>query len=217
MAATPEGDESRSGFIDNLAAAIYKQGEIANEAEEYRLAADHFLRVRSAAPTSAIRSAAEYDAGAALMRLKDWTAAVAVLEAFRSSFPEHPLQLEATKQIALAYRESGELSRAASEYDRISTQSDDPALRREALLVAGDLYAESKAQNRALEAYVRYVKEFPQPVETALETRSKIAEIHKAAKLPSRHLRSAIGTGARSALNKLLRCSFFNWLSASSV
>jgi tetratricopeptide (TPR) repeat protein len=181
LSATPEGDESRSGFIDNLAAAIYKQGEIANEAEEYRLAADHFLRVRSAAPTSAIRSAAEYDAGAALMRLKDWTAAVAVLEAFRSSFPEHPLQLEATKQIALAYRESGELSRAASEYDRISTQSDDPALRREALLVAGDLYAESKAQNRALEAYVRYVKEFPQPVETALETRSKIAEIHKAA------------------------------------
>src|SRR5262249_13175560 len=76
LAVTPEGDESRASFVDNLAASIYKQGELANQAEDYRAAADHFLRIRSAAPTSAIRATAEYDAGAALIRLKDWTAAV---------------------------------------------------------------------------------------------------------------------------------------------
>ena len=62
--------------------------KLANEAQDYRAAADHFLRIRSAAPTSVIRAAAEYDAGAALIRLEDWTAAASVLEAFRSTYPE---------------------------------------------------------------------------------------------------------------------------------
>src|SRR6266704_908967 len=178
---TPQGDESRAPFVDNLAASIYKQGEIANEAQDYRAAADNFLRIRSAAPTSSIRATAEYDAGAALIRLEDWKAAVEVLEAFRSTFPENKLQLDATKQIALAYRQSGQLSRAAGEYDRIASQSEDPALRSEALLDAGDLYSQSNSRDRALDAYNRYVKEFPKPVETAIETRFKIAEMYKAA------------------------------------
>jgi outer membrane protein assembly factor BamD (BamD/ComL family) len=181
LAVTPEDDESHAGFVDNLAASIYKQGELANDAEDYRAAADHFLRIGSAAPTSTIRATAEYDAGAALIRLEDWTAAAGVLEAFRSTFPEHELQLEATRQIALAYREDGQLSRAAGEYERIASESEEPALRSEALLVAGELYGESGARDRALDAYLRYVDEFPEPVETALETRFKIAEMYKEA------------------------------------
>src|SRR5213594_3072847 len=58
LASTPEGDESRAGFVDNLAATIYKQGEAANQAQDYRAAADHFLRIRSEAPTSSIRPTA---------------------------------------------------------------------------------------------------------------------------------------------------------------
>src|SRR5215475_10852844 len=180
LAATPESDESRTALVDNLAASIYRQGELANEAKDYRAAADHFLRIRTAAPTSSIRPAAEYDAGAALIRMQDWKAAVDVLEAFRTTFPNNKLTLEATKQIAYAYRQSGQLSHAAGEYDRIASQSDDPVLRSEALLDAGDLYAQSNSRDRALDAYNRYVKEFPKPVETAIETRFKIAEIYKA-------------------------------------
>jgi len=181
LAVTPEDDKSRAALVDNLAASIYKQGEIANAAGDYRAAADHFLRIRSEAPTSSIRPTAEYDAGAALIRLKDWTAAAGVLEAFRSAYPQHKLLLEATRQIANAYRESGQLSRAAEEYERVASQSEDETLRRESLLVAGDLYEQSNARDRALGAYRRYVDEFPRPVEAALETRFKIAEIHKAA------------------------------------
>ncbi|HEX5109569.1 MAG TPA: tetratricopeptide repeat protein [Vicinamibacterales bacterium] len=180
LAVTPESDGSRAGLVDNLAASIYKQGELANEAQDYRAAADHFMRIRTAAPTSAIRPTAEYDAGAALIRLQDWTGAVKVLDGFRTAFPQHELRLEADKQIANAYRQNGDLSSAATEYDRLASQSTDPALRSEALLVSGDLYAQAKAQDRALDVYRRYVKEFPRPVETALETRSKIAEIYKA-------------------------------------
>lgn len=181
LAATPHDDESRQGLVDNLAASIYKQGELASAAQDYRAAADHFLRIRQSAPTSAIRAAAEYDAGAALIQLKDWTAAADVLEAFRSAYPEHELQREATKQIAFVYRESGQLGRAAGEYERIASEAQDPALRSEALLVAGDLYVQSSARDAALDAYGRYVEEFPRPVETNVETRFKIAELRKAA------------------------------------
>src|SRR5256886_8942536 len=55
---TPETDESRASFVDNFAASIYKQGEIANEAQDYRAAADNFLRIRTAAPASTIRATA---------------------------------------------------------------------------------------------------------------------------------------------------------------
>jgi tetratricopeptide (TPR) repeat protein len=187
LAVTPEGDESRAALVDTLAASIYKQGEQANGAQDYRAAAGHFLRIRSAAPTSGIRPAAEYDAGVALIRLRDWQAAAEVLDAFRTTYPDHALQPEATKQIAYAYRESGQLSRAAGEYDRIASQSGDPALRGEALLVAGDLYLQSDAPDRALDVLTRYVSAFPRPMETALEARIKIAGIHKAAGDASRY------------------------------
>jgi len=176
---TPESDGSRAALVDNLAASIYKQGERANDAQDYRAAASHFLRIRSSAPTSAIRAAAEYDAGAALIHLKDWTAAVNELDAFRKTFPNHELQLEATKQIAGAYRQNGQLGRAADEYDRLASQSKDSTLRSEALLIAGDLYAQSNRRDRALDVYTRYVKEFPRPVETTIEIRFKIAEMYK--------------------------------------
>jgi tetratricopeptide (TPR) repeat protein len=181
LADTPEGDESRAALVDNLAASIYKQGELANKAHNYRAAADNFLRIRSVAPTSSIRATAEYDAGAALVRLQDWKAAVEVLEEFRSTFPEHKLHLEGAKLLAYAYRQNGQLSRAADEYNRIASQSADPALRSEALLDAGDLYEQSNDRDSALAAYIRYVNEFPRPVETAVETRFKIAQMYKAA------------------------------------
>ena len=180
LAATAPDDATRQALVDNLAASIYKQGETANAAQDFRAAADHFLRVRQAAPTSAIRPSAEYDAAAALIRLEDWAAAGSVLEAFRSAYPQHELQREATKQIAFVYRQSGQLARAAGEYDRVASESDDPALRGEALLVAGGLYEQSNDRDRALDVYGRYVTQFPQPVETAIETRSRIAELHKA-------------------------------------
>ncbi|HEX2494136.1 MAG TPA: tetratricopeptide repeat protein, partial [Steroidobacter sp.] len=176
---TPLNDEKRAAFVDNLAASIYKQGEQANAALDYRAAANHFLRVKQAAPASQICAAAEYDAGAALIKLQDWTAAAEVLDAFRRTYPEHPLHREATKQIAFVYRQSGQTSRAAGEYERIAAEADDPELRGEALLVAGDLYEQAKSSDRALVVYLRYAEEFPRPIELAVETRFKIAQIYK--------------------------------------
>lgn len=178
---TPADDDSYQGVVDNLAASIYKQGEQANLAGDYRAAADHFLRIAQAAPTSAIRPAAEYDAGAALIRLEDWTAAATVLESFRDAYPDHELHREATKQMAYVYRQEGNQSRAAEEYERVSAEADEPEARREALLLAGELYEEAKAPDRALAVYLRYVGQFAKPLETAVETRFKVAHLYEAA------------------------------------
>ena len=181
---TPAEDASRKGLIDNLAASIYKQGEQANAAQDYRAAADHFLRVAKAAPTSTIRPAAEYDAGAALMQLKDWAAAASVLDAFRKAYPEHELNREATKQIAFVKREEGNLSAAAAEYERVAAESDDDELAREALLEAGDLYEKSKADDRALAAYLA----LREPVPRAGRARARDAlEDRRDVRGPARH------------------------------
>jgi tetratricopeptide (TPR) repeat protein len=179
LAMTPADDESHQSVVDNLAASIYKQGEQANVLEDYRTAADHFLRVRQLAPTSSIRPSAEYDAGAALMRLEDWGAAASVLDDFRQAYPDHELNRDATRQIAHVYREDGQLSRAAEEYERVADEADDPVLRGESLLLAGELYEESGVGDRALSVYLRYVEQFPEPVELAVETRHKIAGMQR--------------------------------------
>jgi tetratricopeptide (TPR) repeat protein len=176
---TPDDDDSRQEVIDNLAAAIYKQAEQANLAEDYRSAADHFLRIGRTAPTSEIRPLAEYDAGAALTRLEDWAGAAAVLESFQETYPEHELYGEATKQMAFVYREQGNAVRAAAEYERVAGEAEDPVVRQEALLVAGELYENAEVMDRALAVYLDYVREFAAPIETAVETRFKIAEIQK--------------------------------------
>ncbi len=180
LALLPEGDKTHDELIDNLAASIYKQGEQANAAQDYRAAADHFLRVGRMAPTSKIRPTAEYDAAAALIQLKNWEMAASVLVGFRNNFPKNPLQTEVTKKIAYVYRENNQLSLAANEYERIERESLDEEIRRDALLVAAELHEKDGNSVRALEVYRRYVGYFPQPVELNLETRNKITEMLKA-------------------------------------
>jgi len=179
LALTPKDDEARQGVIDGLAAAIYKQGEQANLVEDYRAAADHFLRIKAVAPDSSIRSAAEYDAGAALMKLEDWTAAANVLEEFRSTHPEHELSTDATKQLAYVYREAGEIARSAEEHERIAAEAEDPDLRREAVLTAAELYDEAKVMDEAVRVYDQYVSEYPRPIDIAMETHDRLADIFK--------------------------------------
>jgi tetratricopeptide (TPR) repeat protein len=104
-----------------------------------------------------------------------------VLEAFRQAHPDHELYREATKQIAFVRQQEGNLSAAASEYERVAAEADDSELRREALLGAGDLYEKAGVAERALGVYLRYVEEFPRPLDVAVETRFEIAQMYEAA------------------------------------
>jgi len=179
LALLPADDKSRPTFTDNLAASIYKQGEEANARKDYRAAADHFLRVGRVAATSKVRVNAEYDAAVALIELKEWKTAATVLAGFRELFPGHQLQPEVTRKIAHVYREDGQLSLAAAEYERVETEFRDEEVRRGALILAAELYQQAGNTGKTLAVYRRFVGYFPQPVEVNLEMRNKIADILK--------------------------------------
>ena len=174
----PPEDQSVAAITENLAASIYRQGERAAEGGDDETAATHFLRIAEAAPSSKIRPAAEFDAAAALIRLKQWSRAAVVLESFRSVFPEHELGPKVTRQLAFVHRENGDPARAAKEYLRVSDEASAPELRAEALTVAGDLYVEAEMLGEALSAYQRFVTDFTDSLEAIVVTRHKMSELH---------------------------------------
>ena len=179
LAALPDKDPSRAKTIDRLAASVYKQAEQARATGRSDEAVAHFLRVGQVAPQSSIRATAEYDAAAVLIATKKWKTATQVLEAFRSRYPKHPLQDEVTNKLAAGYLETGQWSEAAVELERMAAARKEPKLAREALWQAGELYEKAGKRDRALAMYERYVKQNPEPLETAIEARHRLAMLCK--------------------------------------
>ena len=117
---TPERDAGRNDLVERQAAAIYKQGEQARAAGQTRDAVGHFDRVAAVAPQSTVRAAAQYDASAALIVLKDWDGAIRTLEDFRARFPNHALQGEVERQARRGLPGEGPVGRAAGEFERLA-------------------------------------------------------------------------------------------------
>ncbi len=179
IALTPEKDPARNELTERLAASIYKQGEQARAANKLRDAVGHFNRVAEVAPTSSVRPNAQFDAAAALIALKDWDAATRALEDFRSRFPKHPLQAEVSSKLALAYSEKGNWAQAAGEFERLADANKDPQVARSGLWQAAEMYEKGNAKPQAIRAYERYVKQYPQPLEPAMEARFRLAKFAK--------------------------------------
>ena len=170
--------KKRKELEENLAAAIYKQGEQAVKLLDHRAAADHFLRVSKLVPGSKIRSTSEYDAATALIQLKAWSEAADVLNAFRKSYPKNKLQPEITKKLAFIYKQDKKFAKAASEFERIFKETSDRAIRRESLLIAAELYEKIPDKDNELRLYKRFLKFFPKPIGEVLEIHNKIAVIY---------------------------------------
>lgn len=173
---TPETDASRKDALEFQAAAIYKQGEAARSAGQTGEAVANFQRVASVAPQSAVRATAQYDAAAAQLALKDWQGATATLEDFRRRFPGHALQPEVGKKLAVAYLEQAQWSSAAAEFERLAGDAKDPALARNALWQAAQLFDKAGDRRAAARAYTHYLAQYPQALEPAEESRARLAE-----------------------------------------
>ncbi|MEP7303337.1 MAG: tetratricopeptide repeat protein, partial [Caldimonas sp.] len=174
---TPERDATRNDLVERQAAAIYKQGEQARAAGQARDAVGHFTRVASVAPQSTVRAAAQYDASASLIALKDWDGAIRTLEDFRQRFPSHALQGEVSGKLAVAYLEKGQWAGAAGEFERLAASSPDPKIGRDALWQAGELYEKAGSRPNATRAYERYLAKNGQPLEPAVEARWRLAKL----------------------------------------
>ena len=212
LALTDKKDESYSSLTENLAASVYKQGEQARILDDHKLAAEHFLRVARVAPNSKIRPTAEYDAAASLIMLKQWAKVSDVLEGFRKRYPKHELLHDITKKLAVVYKENGEYLKAALEFERIEKENPkDDALRREALNQAAELYEKAELKDKALSVYLKLVNYFPEPIEEAVETRQKIADIYLAQGKHNKYiseLKRIISIDASSGANRTDRTKY---------
>jgi tetratricopeptide (TPR) repeat protein len=175
---TPASDQSRPQLADKLAASIYKQGEQARAAGDLDVAANHFLRVGTTVPASAIALTARYDAADAYVSLKQFPAAIKTLEEWRRDYPDSELQTDVTRKLAILYRDNKQPLQAAAEFERMAAFEKDPALQRESAWTAASLYLDAQQTPRAIQAYQKYVAQFPQPVEPAMEARSKLVSLY---------------------------------------
>ncbi|HYX74272.1 MAG TPA: tetratricopeptide repeat protein [Steroidobacteraceae bacterium] len=172
------GDEKlRSDLTERLAASVYKQGEAKQKAGDAAGAVEDYLRVERVAPESKIRANAQYDAAAQLIALKQWDRAIVVLEEFRRTFPQNPLQRDVTAKLAVAYSAANRPGAAAAEFEHIAANpAEDKGVQREALMQSADLYAKAGNTPKATAMLEKFVDTNPTPLNDAMEARQRLAE-----------------------------------------
>jgi TolA-binding protein len=177
----PANDADRANIEERIAASIYKQAEAKRVAGDSTGAVDDFLRVATLAPNSKARSNAEYDAAGILLQNKEWERAAQVLETFRRNYPNHELVPDATRSLAVAYLELGRGTQAAAELERVAARDQEPVeVRRAALWQAAELYDKAGSPTNAARLYASYVKQYPSPLDPAMDARQKLADMAKA-------------------------------------
>jgi cellulose synthase operon protein C len=174
----PANDPERAVIDERLAASIYKQGELKSKSGDSAAAVDDFLRVAALAPTSKVRANADFDAGALLIKDKQWDRAIVVLEGFHRNFPQSPLQVDVTRDLAVAYTESNHPGQAAVEFEQIAQTAGESAdVQREATLQAAELYDKAGNTAKSRTMLESFVKRYPQPLNPAMEARNKLSLI----------------------------------------
>jgi TolA-binding protein len=174
----PSRDPQRPAVTHQLGAVIYRQGEQAREAGEFRQAAAHFLRIGTVVPNAPQRPEADYDAAAAIVKADDWAQAADLFEAFVGRYPDHELVPDADKWLATAYGELGTPRKAAEVYLRIGQRRTESAeVRREAVWQAATLFDEAEARRSAAEGYRAYLQDFGVPLDRAQRARLRLAAL----------------------------------------
>lgn len=178
LALAGRSDPERADLTERLAAAVYRQGDAQRRAGHAEAAADDFLRVARVAPGSKIVETAQYDAAASLIDAQQWQRAIPILEGLRRSDPHGQYSAGIAGKLAVAYAAAGQAGAAAAEFERIAaTPGQDPAVEREALNQAANLYQKSGDDTRAAAVLERLVQQFPTPVPDAIEVRARLVDL----------------------------------------
>jgi len=179
LSMTESKDKKYPALIENLAAAIYKQGEQANKYGRHAIAAEHFLRITAITPNASLAASAQFDAAAALIANGNLSQATSVLENFLEHNATHELAEVATRNLAVIYKKNDQRLNAAIEFEHIAKNNNNKSRQRDALLQAAALYQQANKYNEALRVYQQYVKSFPSPASDAVKSYQHIADIYK--------------------------------------
>jgi len=175
----PENAPAREALVKKQAVAVYKQGEISRQKGDLKSAVAHFSRVKTVSTEVGLVANAEFDAASALIGLRDWAKAAIVLESFRRANPNHKLQAEVTKKLAVVYLENGDTRKASLEFEKVSYLPADTAYQVEALWQAAELSEQLSDNKRAKKIYENFVSRFPSPLERSIEARQRLVELNE--------------------------------------
>ena len=177
----PRKHKEYKNIRERFAASIYKQGEQAKDSNKLAIAAEFFLRVGKEVPTSKLRATADYDAATIYINLERWGKAQKILESFRKNYPKkHKLQFGVTEKLALVYNETGKPLKAANEMIHLANNAKHYTRnqRRELLWGAAIIYNDNKREKTAKRILTAYVKNYPKPLEQAIEARQLLADFN---------------------------------------
>ena len=165
---------------EQIAASIYRQGELARDDGNHALAALHFSRLAVVVPESSKRIIADYDAATAYAELKDWPQVITLLNLFRIKYPEQDKwSSRVSEKLALAYSKLGEPSQAANEMMAASSSTQSESRKKDLLVGAAELFHKSGNKTEAINIYKAYISAYPAPLNRAIELRFRIAEFYR--------------------------------------
>jgi tetratricopeptide (TPR) repeat protein len=179
LLAGPVGDAERSAVTERLLAAVYKQGEAAEQAGQPEQAVAHYLRLSEVAPAAELAVQGHYDAIAVTEAAGQPARAAELLAAFRERHPQHPLARDAGKRLAALYEQTGAGRAAADEYARLAADDPDPEVRRQSLYRAAELYLAEQDLAAAIEHFRDYAHRYEQPAEQRLEAVHQLDQLYQ--------------------------------------
>ncbi|MBM4203791.1 MAG: hypothetical protein FJ194_06525 [Gammaproteobacteria bacterium] len=106
--------DRRSPVTEKLLAAIYRQGEVAEEADETDVAIGHYLRLAAIDADNEIAVRGTFDAVALKEKGGDTEGAAQLLKDLRTRHANHALLKEANVHLASLYEQSGDSIQAAA-------------------------------------------------------------------------------------------------------
>jgi TolA-binding protein len=175
----PDEDTRNPATRENLAAAIYRQGEQAVERGEDTSAADQFQRAMAAAPASGISKNAQYDAAQALLRAGELEEANALLRDFRQRYPDDELSEGIGATLLANYEQTESWQEAAVELDRMRDAGEvEGDTTRQALIVAARYYEQAGDRSTAIARYRTYADGWPNPLDEHLEVINHLAVMY---------------------------------------
>jgi len=152
--------DDRELILNQLATAVYRQGERAAETGKVAKAVAHFRRVGQILPDAEIAVRGRFDAANTLLKAAEWQSAVNELQWFRRNYPGHPLTPGIGEKLVYAYSQAGQPGRAADELLALASGRANPW---PAKLRAAALYHEAGDTVQRDALYVDYLATGPVP------------------------------------------------------
>ncbi|MEM1436891.1 MAG: tetratricopeptide repeat protein, partial [Pseudomonadota bacterium] len=162
-------EQERAGVMTNLLASIYRQAEAAEAAGEPEAAVGHFQRMQEVDFAAELTVQGQYDAIAVVEATGALDRTAAMLDQFRADYPDSDLARGIDMRMAGLYEKTNNPGAAAAEYVKVSRSHADPAVARQSLYRAAELYLAQQDLTQAEGTYRDYVERYPEPFDLNLE------------------------------------------------